>query len=81
MYQTKITSQGTISIPAALRQKYGLKIGEVVTLEDNGTITIVKNPDFNTLREQNKKYLTPDSAEYRNGDGFTAHTQEHYGKQ
>lgn len=81
MYQTKITSQGTISLPAALRQKYGLKIGEVVTLEDNGKITIVKNPDFNTLREQNKKYLTPNSAGYQNGDGLTAHAQEHYGKQ
>lgn len=79
MYQTKITSQGTISLPAALRQKYGLKAGEIVTIEDNGKITIVKNTDFGTLREQNGKYLAPKD-EYRSGDGLTTHVKERYGK-
>lgn len=80
MYQTKITSQGTISLPAALRQKYGLKAGEVVTIEDNGKITIVKNTDFETLRNQNSKYLKPEQADYKSGDGLAAHVNNRYGK-
>jgi len=80
MYKTKITSQGTISLPAALRQKYGLKPGETVTLEDNGRITIVKNPDFETLRSQNSKYTKPKPEELLGGDGFTSHVAERYGK-
>ena len=56
MYTTKITSQGTISIPSALRKKYDLKAGQTVTLTDNGQITIIKNTDFATLRAENAKY-------------------------
>jgi AbrB family looped-hinge helix DNA binding protein len=80
MYKTKITSQGTISLPAALRKKYDLKPGETVILEDNGRITIVKNADFETLRSQNSKYMKPKPDELRGGDGFTSHVVEHYGK-
>lgn len=80
MYKTKITSQGTISLPAALRQKYDLKPGEIVTIEDNGRITIVKNTDFETLRSQNSKYMKPKSDELHSGDGFTSHVAERYGK-
>lgn len=79
MYQTKITSQGTISLPAALRQKYGFTVGEVVTIEDNGKITIVKKANFATLRSQNAKYTTPNQTPYKSGDGFTAHVNEHRG--
>lgn len=80
MFQTKITSQGTISIPAALRKKYNFKVGETVTITDNGQISIVKNTDFATLRAKNAKYIknAPDS--YQNGDGFAAHVLEKYGK-
>ncbi|MFM2339914.1 MAG: Antidote-toxin recognition MazE, bacterial antitoxin [Candidatus Parcubacteria bacterium] len=81
MFQTKITSQGTISIPAPLRKKYGLMPGDTVTLEDTGKITITKNPDFASLREQNAKYLTgkkPFIA--KSGDGFAMHVMEKYGQ-
>ena len=80
MYTTKITSQGTISIPSALRRKYNLKIGETVTITDNGQITIVKNPDFATLRAENAKYLSGTPIPYKNGDGFAAHVLEKYKK-
>jgi len=78
MYQVKITSQGTISIPAALRKKYGLEPGKTVTLEDNGKITITKNTDFATLRAENAKYLPRLPITYKNGDGFTTHVLEKY---
>jgi len=80
MYQTKITSQGTISIPAALRKKYNLKAGEVVTLKDNGTIQIIKSADFEELRRQNAKYIKNKPYIPKNGDGFTMHVLEKYGK-
>lgn len=81
MYQTKITSQGTISIPAPLRKKYGLIPGDVVTLEDTGRITILKSTDFASLRQHNAKYLTgkkPFIA--KGGDGMTAYISEKYGQ-
>lgn len=78
MYQTKITSQGTISIPAALRKKYNLKPGEIVTIEDNGQIVISKNTDFEELWVDNKKHIKQ-PVPYKSGDGFTAHVLEKYG--
>lgn len=80
MYTTKITSQGTISIPSALRKKYDLKVGQTVTLTDNGQITIIKNTDFATLRAENAKYLPKSPINYKSGDGFTAHVLEKYKK-
>jgi len=80
MYQVKITSQGTISIPAALRKKYGLEPGKTVTLEDTGKITITKNPDFATLRAENAKYLPSSPITYKSGDGFTTHVLENHPK-
>jgi AbrB family looped-hinge helix DNA binding protein len=66
MYTTKITSQGTISIPAPLRRKYDLKAGETVTITDNGQMVIEKNIDFETLRKQNAKYITGQPISYKN---------------
>ena len=80
MFQAKITSQGTISIPAVLRKKYGMKAGETVTITDNGQISIIKATDFATLRAKNAKYLKNAPASYQNGDGFTAHVLEKYKK-
>lgn len=80
MYTTKITSQGTISIPSALRKKYNLNPGETVTITDNGQISIVKNIDFATLRAENAKYLPLLPIIYKSGDGFTAHVLEKYTK-
>ena len=80
MFQTKITSQGTISIPAVLRRKYDLRPGELVTIEDNGKITITKNTDFTSLRKMNAPYLVNKPASYKNGDGLAAYVLEKYGK-
>lgn len=80
MFQTKITSQGTISIPAALRKKYDLKAGQTVTITDNGQITIVKNLDFETLRQRNAKYIKSEPFISKGGDGMTAYVLEKYAK-
>jgi len=77
MFQTKITSQGTISLPAPLRVKYNLQPGEIVTVEDTGQITIYKTPSFAELRAKNAAYSANQS--YESGDGFTKHVQEKYG--
>lgn len=80
MFKTKVTSQGTISLPAPLRKKYNLKKGDVLTLEDNGKIIISKNPDIAAIREKNKSRLKGQPLHYQTGDGFSAHVQEKYGK-
>jgi AbrB family looped-hinge helix DNA binding protein len=79
MYTTKITSQGTISIPAALRKKYGFEIGQTVIIEDNGKIILSKPTDFASLRKENAKYIKK-FIPYKSGDGWTAHVLEKYGK-
>lgn len=80
MYTTKITSQGTISIPSALRKKYDLKAGQTVTITDNGQISIVKNTDFAALRQQNAKYIKNKKPYiHRGGDGLAAYVLEKYG--
>ncbi|HQZ83556.1 MAG TPA: AbrB/MazE/SpoVT family DNA-binding domain-containing protein [Pyrinomonadaceae bacterium] len=39
--RTKVTQGGRIVIPAGIRKRLGIKVGESVTLEDNGsTVTI-----------------------------------------
>jgi AbrB family looped-hinge helix DNA binding protein len=80
MYTTKITSQGTISIPAPLRKKYGFEVGQTVVIEDNEKITISKTPDIARVREENKKFLKPGYI-YKSGDGFAAHVKEKYAKE
>ncbi|HMO77832.1 MAG TPA: AbrB/MazE/SpoVT family DNA-binding domain-containing protein [Candidatus Paceibacterota bacterium] len=79
MFQTKITSQGTISIPAALRRKYGLKIGESVIIEDNGVITITKGTDLTSLRQKNAIYIDKKPTVTPNGSGIEAHVINKYG--
>lgn len=79
MYTTKITSQGTISIPAPLRKKYGLEIGQTVIIEDNGKISLSKPTDFTTLWEENARFIKKPVV-YKSGDGFTAHVLEKYGQ-
>lgn len=78
MFQTKISSQGTISIPAVLRKKYNLQPGQTVTITDNGQITIVKNLDFETLRQRNAKYIKSEPFVHKGGDGFAAYIDDKY---
>ena len=78
MYKTKITSQGTISLPAALRRKYNLKQGDELSIEDTGKIVVSKAPDFATLREKNRTF-SKKSVSYQSGDGLAAYVKEKYG--
>ena len=81
MYETTITSQGTISIPAPLRKKYALKPGEKLIVEDSGKIIISKAPNIDELRRINKAALKGKKVPvYKSGDGFAAHVLEKYGK-
>ena len=79
MYTTKITSQGTITLPLELRRKYNLHIGEVLTIEDTGKIIISKTADFALLRKKNNSQIK-NSVSYTSGDGMTAHVREKYEK-
>jgi len=81
MYKTKITSQGTISIPAPLRKKYGLKAGQTVTITDNGQIVIEKNIDFEAMQQTNAKYIKDKKPFiHKGGDGITLHVLDTYVK-
>lgn len=79
MYKTRLTSQGTITLPSALRRKYNLRAGDILTIGDNQTITISRPLDFRDVRERNKSRVGTRGT-YRAGDGFTAHVTEKYGK-
>lgn len=80
MYKTKLTSQGTISLPAVLRKKYNLQTGEILALEDNGKIIISKVPDLLTIRKKNKLQAKRKLTKYQNGDGILSHIKEKYGQ-
>ena len=79
MYKTKITSQGTISLPAVLRRKYNLKQGDELSIEDSGKLIISKVPDLATLRAKNKAF-SKKPVKYTSGDGFATHIKEKYGQ-
>ena len=61
-YTVSITSQGQISIPAALRRKLGLdKMSQAQVSEKNGALMIEPIPDLLTLKgslKTNKKPLS-----------------------
>lgn len=83
MYTTTLTSQGTVTLPAALRSKYNLAPGDTLVVSDNGNIIISKPLTFAQIRARNKAHLGPSAnspVSYKSGDGFTAHVQEKYGK-
>ncbi len=79
MYKTKITKQGTISLPVVLRRKYNLQPGDELAIEDTGKIIVTKVQDLHTLREKNRMFIKR-VPPYSAGDGFTAHVLEKYGK-
>lgn len=81
MYKTKVTSQGTISIPAALRKKYQLQAGDQLVIEDTGKIVVSKMPSIEDVRAVNRQYLkNAKSSTYKSGDGMAAHVKEKYGQ-
>ena len=84
MYTTKLTTQGTITLPAALRRKYGLKAGNVLTIEDLDTLVIHKVPNIADVRARNAHLLTKRTrtlhSTYKTGNGLTAHVREKYGR-
>ena len=79
MYKTKVTSQGTITLPTALRRKYDLQTGDILSLEDTGKIIITKVFDFADIRAKNRGVLKK-VASYKQGDGMGAHVRETYEK-
>lgn len=79
MNQTVLTSQGTLTLPAEVRRRHNLRPGDVLTIEDNDGIRIVKSTSFAELRKKND--VRPGSLKgYKQGDGWTAHVKEKYGK-
>lgn len=81
MYTTKITSQGTITLPAALRKKYGFEAGQTVTITDNGQITLVKPTNFEDLWKRNAKYIKNKKPFiHKGGAGLTMYVLDKYGK-
>ncbi len=82
MNTTKVTTQGTISLPIALRRKFGVKPGDTLNVtERQGEIVITKTPDLDVLHEMAKPYLKNyDLKNYQNGDGIADYVMEKYGK-
>ncbi len=80
MNQTVLTSQGTLTLPIEVRRRYNLRPGDVLTVEDSDGIRIVKNASLTELRKKNRAYLRNAPAAYKQGDGWTAHVLEKYGK-
>jgi AbrB family looped-hinge helix DNA binding protein len=82
MNTTKVTTQGTISLPIALRRKFSVMPGDTLSIfERQGEIIITKTPDIAAVRLMNKKYLKNFNLEnYKNGDGMADYVIEKYGK-
>lgn len=82
MNTTKVTTQGTISLPIALRRKFAVMPGDTLTIfERQGEIVITKTPDIVAVRQMNKKYLKNfDLKNYKNGEGMASYVLEKYGK-
>ncbi|HTE57578.1 MAG TPA: AbrB/MazE/SpoVT family DNA-binding domain-containing protein [Verrucomicrobiae bacterium] len=87
IYTSRITSKGTTTIPADIREKLGLKPGSEVRFEEDaktGAITLEPMPSIEEVRSMNqallKKLGTTDILKnYKAGDGFAAHVKEKYG--
>lgn len=84
MYTTTVTSQGTISLPAAIRRKYNVRAGDIVRIEDGEVLRIVIPEPIEALRARNAIRLArlgkKPTGPYKNGDGWAAHVIEKYGK-
>ena len=79
MYQTTLTSQGTLSLPAAVRRKHNIRPGDILTIEDTDEIRVIVNARFVDMRKKNQIYAKSARA-YKQGDGIATHVAEKYGK-
>ena len=81
MYQTVLTSQGTLTLPAEVRRRHRLIPGDVLTVEDDGEIRILKAVGFADVRAKNAKFVrSVRKHTYKQGDGMAAHVRQKYGK-
>lgn len=77
-YSTILTSKGTTTIPAEIRQQLGLKPGMTVSfsqIPETGEYTIKRALTIEELRAINKAALEKAGTahlEYKSGDGFRA---------
>ena len=83
MYTTTVTSQGTISLPAAIRRKYNVRPGDVVRIEDGDVIRIVIPEPIEELHKRNAVRLA--RAGFKKGvpvdeRGWEAYVDEKYGR-
>lgn len=86
MYKTKITSQGTITLPIELRQKYKLVAGDTVTITADGKLLLINTPSIAEIRMRSMEHLAKHNllekaANYKSGDGFVSNVVEKYGNQ
>ena len=83
MYTTVVTSQGTISLPAAIRRKYNVRAGDTVRIEDGDVLRIVIQEPIEALRARNAIRLARGG--FKKGvpvdeRGWEAHIDEKYGR-
>jgi len=79
MSQTVLTSQGTLTLPVAVRRRHNLRPGDILTIEDTDGIRIVKGTSFDELRKKNRVGARKLRG-YTQGDGMLAHVARKYGK-
>jgi AbrB family looped-hinge helix DNA binding protein len=87
IYTSKVTSKGTTTIPADIREELGLRPGSEVRFEKDpktGRVSLERVPSIDELRARAKQEMIQAGTwgmlkNYKSGDGFTAHVQEKYG--
>ena len=88
IYTAKITSKGTTTIPADIREELGLKPGSEVRFDKNtktGKVSFEKVPTIEEIHAMNKEIMKKNGTEktldnYKSGDGFRWHVEQKYGK-
>ena len=85
-YTSVITSKGTITIPAEIRTKLGIKPGMAVVISDpeagSTVITLKRQQTWQEIRQRHQDILRKKGLTFQptpNGAGFEAMVQERYG--